>query len=118
MVHVTPNKKNTLDYYERRVKEIEVSTKHVTLEGGPFDNCPVRISTQYEHFASTIPETIAVNYPPLEFDGVPDIPEPMVFVAEYRPKTRNIYSFEAIRVYKQTNHNQDYPLGYERVRRD
>lgn len=118
MVHVTPNKKNTLDFYKRRVDEIEASTKHVTLDGGPFDNSPVRISEQYSHFASTVPESLAKKYPPLEFDGVPDVPEPLVFVAEYQPKTRNIYAFEGIQVYKQTNHNKDYPLGYERVRRD
>lgn len=116
MLQLTPDKSNELRYLERQAQEIRAQTKEIELLEGPFHGSKGRIRKYFDHFATTLPADIAENYRPLEFDGVPDVPEPLTFVAVYSPMNDSKFVFEEIQVWKQTDEGSSFPLGHEKVK--
>ena len=115
MTILTPNRKTALEYHEQKAQEVKNETKRVSLKGGPFDGQVVRIKSRYMHFATTVPEFVAEMYPPFEFDGIPDLPEELTFVAYYDNLGQKQFSFKEIRVYKQNKDGLNFPYGYEKL---
>ena len=115
MIPTTANYEHKLRRLEAEAMEVRQNTRTIELEGGPFDGQTARIKQSNAHFASTVPETVAKEYPPIEFDGVPNVPEQLAFLAYYSKKRENVYAFEEIKVYKRSRPNMEYPFGYERV---
>jgi len=111
------DKFSELQYLKDRVREIESETKEVELVNGPFHGKKVRIKEYRNCYNTSIPQALAEKFPPLEFDGVPDVPEDLVFTAVYKAASSgsNQFVFQGVVVWKKTEPNKEYPYGYERV---
>jgi len=122
MIETTPNKKSTFQFHEEQAERIRRDTKRVELHGGPFDGHVARIRRYYQHYATTVPGFVAENWPPFEFDGLPEISPDVKYIAVYSnesdmnsTKDTEQFTFDEVRAYKQTQPHKNYPFGYERV---
>jgi len=111
---LTPNKQSELGWLESQAESIRRNTRVVSLRGGPFDGYDVRIKSTFQHFATTIPENIAENYPPFEFDGT--LGNNVTYIARYEEgDVAKRFEFDRVYAYEKLTEGR-FPIGFQKVK--
>jgi len=112
-VILTPNKQSNLQWLESQAETIRRDTKVVSLRGGPFDGYDVRIKSMFNHFATTVPEAIAKNYPPFEFDGT--LGADVDYVVRYEIELAAEFDFDRVYAYENVSQGR-FPIGFQKIK--
>lgn len=111
---LTPDKSSNLAYLEHEAQQIREGTQIIHLVEGPFHGQTARIEDYFQHFATTVPKGVAESYRPFQVDGVPDVPEPLRFVAVYEATESYKFVFARMEAWKKTGKG-GFPQAYEEV---
>ena len=116
MLPTTNDYRGLLQFYEHESEKIREETREVALRGGPFDGQHPWIKDYFRHFVTSIPSHVAENYPPFEFDELPDVEEPVTYVAVYRTEGhKDEMDFQGVKAAKKTG-TSSYPHGHEEIK--
>lgn len=111
---LTPDKSSNIRYLTEEAQRLYNQTKAISLVEGPFHGRTARIAEYFEHYATTVPRSVAESYRPFQVDGVPDVPEPLRFVAVYESATHDKFIFERMEAWKKTE-SGGFPQAFEKM---